>query len=348
MDFLSVESAAFGNSTRALVTLEGTEGTPMPSKIAALVGRVQRLRIARVFIRYSEKNGAILAGGLSLTALYSVFAAIYVGFAVLGLLIESNPSLKATVVSAVSSSVPGLIDSGAGGAIKLDALFASRVLNWSSIVALVVLLGTALGWFAAARSSVRAVFELPPDRTFFLLLKLKDLGFVIAFALVAVLSAALSVLSTSALTFLFGLVGIGHKSIVAELGARAIGLVIVLAIDTAVLAALFRVLSDVRIPLARLIPGSLIGGVALGVLKVLGATIVGGAGRNPLLASFAVILGLLVWFGLVCQVILLSATWIAVDMADHGRDAPTLARRSGVLPPPRRLRPGSRPVGGAR
>jgi membrane protein len=320
----------------------------MPTPVTALIARARRLRVVRVFVRYSEKNGAILAGGLSLTALYSVFAALYVGFAVLGLLIESDAALKATVVSILSTSVPGLIDSGNGGAIKLDDLFASRVLNWSSIVALVLLVGTALGWFASARSSVRAVFDLPADKTFFLLLKLKDLGFVIAFAIVAILSAALSVLSTSALNYLFGLVGIDHRSFIPELVARVIGLAIVLAIDTAVLAALFRVLSDVRIPLARLVPGSLIGGAALGVLKVLGATIVGGAGRNPLLASFAVILGLLVWFGLVCQVILLSATWISVDMADHGQDATTIVRRSGVTPPARRRRPRSRPVGGGR
>ena len=320
----------------------------MPATLTALVARAHKLRIARVFARYSEKNGPILAGGLSLTALYSVFAALYVGFSVLGLLIESDPALKATVVSALSTSVPGLIDSGNGGAIKLDDLFASRVLNWSSIVALIVLVGTALAWFASARSAVRAVFDLPADKTFFLLLKLKDLGFVIAFAIVTTLSAVLSVLSTSALNFLLGLVGVGDKSFFAELVGRIIGLVIVLAIDTAVLAALFRVLSDIRIPPARLIPGSLIGGVALGVLKALGATIVGGAGRNPLLASFAVILGLLVWFGLVCQVILISATWIAVDMADHGQDASTLARRSGVVPPPQRLRQRRRPVSGGR
>lgn len=320
----------------------------MLARIKALVVWAQKTRAARVFARYSEKNGPILAGGLSLTALYSVFAGIFVGFAMLGLFIESDPALKDAVVSTLSTAVPGLIDTGNGGAIDLNALFASRVLNWSSIVALVVLLVTALGWFASARSSVRAVFDLGPDKTFFLLVKLKDLGFVIGFALLTIASAALSVFSTSALNFLFGLLGIGTRSFFALAVARVIGLLLVLVIDTVVLAALFRVLSDIRIPLRRLIPGSLIGGIALGVLKVLGATIIGGAGKNPLLASFAVILGLLVWFGLICQVILIAGTWIFVDMGDHGQDAATLARRSGIVPPPRRLRPRSRAVSGGR
>lgn len=299
----------------------------MPTTIPALIARIMTVRPVRVVMLYSSKNGPLLASGLSLTALYSVFAGIYIGFAVLGLNLESNPTFKDAVVATLSRSIPGLIDSGngAGGAIKLSSLFASRVLGWSSIVALAVLLFTALGWFSAARSAVRTMFDLPQDTTFFLLLKLRDLGLVIAFGAVTLLSAALAVFSTSALHFLFGLISL-ERSTFALVTSTIIGLLLVLAIDTTVLAALFRMLLAVRIPLRRLLSGALIGGVLLGVLKVLGATIVGGAGKNPLLASFAIILGLLVWFGLVCQVILLSATWIAVDMADHGQTAQKIKR----------------------
>lgn len=316
----------------------------MLAKLKVLIARVMQLRAVRVFGRYAEKNGPILAGGLSLTALYSVFAGIYVGFAILGFYIESDPTLKTAVISTLSTSVPGLIDTGTGGAIDLDALFKSRVLNWTSIIAFVAVLVTAVSWFASARSAVRTMFELPQDKTFFLLLKLRDLGLVIAFGAVTILSAAISVFSTSALHFLFGLVGIGNGSLFATVVARIIGLLITLAIDTAVLATLFRVLLAVKVPWHRLLTGALLGGVALGILKVLGATIIGGAGKNPLLASFAVIIGLLIWFGLICQVILLSATWISVDMADHGEHASTIARRSGIIPPARHPRPRVRPV----
>jgi len=318
----------------------------MLRSLQALIARVMKLRPVRVFQRYSEKNGPILAGGLSLTALYSVFAAIYVGFALLGLSIESNPDLKNAVVSTLSSSLPGLIDSGngGGGAIDLDALFKSRVLGWSSIVAAAALLLTALSWFASARSAVRAVFELPPDKTFFLLLKLRDLALVVAFAAVTIASAAISVFSTSALSSVFDLLRIDNKSDFATIVAQGIGLLIVLVIDTLVLAALYRVLLAVRIPWRRLLTGSLLGAVALGILKALGATIVGGAGSNPLLASFAVILGLLVWFGLVCQVILLAATWISVDMEDHGETAAATQRHQGNIPPGRHPRPRVRPI----
>jgi membrane protein len=286
---------------------------------------------------YARNNGGILAGGLSLTLLYSVFAGLYVGFAVVGSVAASNEGFENAIVRTVSNSVPGLIDTGTGGAITVHDLFASHALTITSIIALVAVFVTALSWFSSARSAVRLFFQLPQDTTFFLLLKLKDLGLVVGFGIVVIVSAGLSVFSTSALDFLFGLVGIDHHSPFATIVARVVGLAIALVIDTATLAALFRVLAATRIPFRRLITGALLGGIGLGVLKVLGATIVGGAGRNPLLASFAVILGLLVWMGLVCQVILISATWIAVDVADHGQSLgrPKDSGQTKAVSPPR-------------
>jgi membrane protein len=54
------------------------------------------------------------------------------------------------------------------------------------------------------------------------------------------------------------------------------------------------------------------------VLKVLGSLLLGGASSNPLIASFAVIVGLLIWFNLVCQVILVCAAWVVVSASDAG------------------------------
>ena len=185
----------------------------MLANFKLVAARIMALRPVRVFLLYSEKNGPILAGGLSLTALYSVFAGIYVGIAVFGLFIQADPQLKETVVTAISTSVPGLIKEGGGGVIDLDSLFKSRVLGWSGVIALAILVATALNWFASARSAVHAVFGLPQSTVFFLLLKLRDLGLVIAFGLIALGSAVLSIVSTSALHFLFSLVGIGEDTV---------------------------------------------------------------------------------------------------------------------------------------
>ena len=57
---------------------------------------------------------------------------------------------------------------------------------------------------------------------------------------------------------------------------------------------------------------------ALAGLSALGGLLLGGATANPLLATFTVFIGLLVWFNLVSRVMLLSGSWIAVGMFDSG------------------------------
>ncbi|MFS4507120.1 YihY/virulence factor BrkB family protein [Clavibacter sp. Sh2141] len=298
----------------------GAADGPAPTGIPALVARVMELRPARVFLAYGAAGGPILAAGMSYQAVFAVFAALAVGFSVAGSVLASNPALLDSLLALIQGAVPGLF--GRGGAIEdPEALLRSRAVQATGVIGSIGLLVTALGWLASTRDSVRRIFDLPPPATFFLLLKVKDLGLALCFALAMLLSAGLSVVSTGLLGFAFRLLQVGEDSLLAIVVGRTVGLALVLALDTAVLAGAYRILSGVRIPRPQLLQGALLGGVAMGVLKVLGTALLGGASRNPLLASFAVIIGLLIWFNLICQVILVCASWIAVGMADRGIDA---------------------------
>jgi membrane protein len=292
----------------------------LKQRIAAVTAWVQARKPMRVFMQYNAKGGPLLAAGLSYQALFAVFAAIWVGFSIAGFAITSNPSLEAAFLDLLATNLPGLIDSGDGGAIDADALFSSGILTWTAAIAAVGLLFTALGWLASGRDAVRLLFGLPTAPTNFLLLKLKDLGLALGFGLAMLLSAGLSVLSTAALSAVLDWAGVDERSELAVIAARVVGLLIVLLLDAAVLGTFYRVVSGIRIPFRQLAQGVLLAAIALGVLQALGSTLLGGATKNPLLASFAVIIGLLIWFNLICQVTLIGATWIAVSSDDAGVD----------------------------
>ena len=290
-----------------------------PNRVQTLVAKVMKLRPVRVFLSYSGKRGGLLAAGLSYQALFATFAAIWVGFTVAGLVIQSNPALRDAIFGVLSTSVPGLIDTGDGnGAISTKTLLETGVLTWTGAIALVGLLATALGWLASGRDAVRAMFGIGGATANFLLLKLKDLGLALGFGFALLLSAALSVGSTAALEWVLETLGIDENADVARWSVRLLGLFIVFLLDTVVLALFYRLVSGIAIPTRRLVGGSLLGAAALGVLKALGSALLGGASSNPLLASFAVIIGLLIWFNFICQVILIAASWIAVGMEDRG------------------------------
>jgi membrane protein len=300
----------------------------LKQRIAALVAWVQKLKPVRVFLQYNAKGGPLLAAGLSYQALFAVFAAIWVGFSIAGFAIKANPELERAFLGLLATNLPGVIDTGEGGAIDADKLFSTGILTWTGAIAAVGLLFTALGWLASGRDAVRLLFGLPTAPTNFLLLKLKDLGLALGFGVAMVLSAGLSVFSTAALSSVFDWLGVDEESVGATIAARAVGLVIVLILDAAVLGAFYRIVSGIRIPFRQLAQGVLLAALALGVLQALGSSLLGGATKNPLLASFAVIIGLLIWFNLICQVTLLGATWIAVSSDDAGVDL-SGARKQG-------------------
>jgi membrane protein len=309
-----------------------TQPPAAPTGIPAIIAKVMKLKPVRVFQHYSSSGGPLMASGLANQGLFATFAGLWVGFSIIGLVIAGNPELRESLVSTISNAVPGLIKSGGGdGAIDPDLLLKANILNWTGAIALVGLLFTAIGFLASAREAVRRIFAIAPDATNFVLLKLKDLGLAVGFGAALIVSTVVSTVSTSALAWVLAVTGIGAESTVGTIGGRIVGLLVALVIDTAVLAALYRVLAGIPIPIRRLLGGALIGGIGLGALKLLGGLLLGGASNNPLIASFAIIAGLLIFLNLVCQVILVCAAWISVGMDDAGIAAdPVAAERARV------------------
>lgn len=284
----------------------------------ALIARVMRSKPVRVFQHYGRERGPILASGLAYSAIFSVFAALWVGFSIAGAIISEDLGLRTTVIRVLADAVPGLIDTGVGdGAIDPDDLLDTAAFTWTGSLALIGLLVTALGWLASARDAVRVLFDLPPAEGNVIVQRLKDLVIALGFGALLIVSALLTVVGTQATDLVLGALGLS-ETVAATVLSRIVSLAIMFALDVVVLAALFRVLAGLRIPIPLLRSGVLIGAALLGVLKVLGSALLGGATSNPLLASFAVIIGLLIFFNLVCQVILVSAAWIAVTVRDAG------------------------------
>ena len=89
------------------------------------------------------------------------------------------------------------------------------------------------------------------------------------------------------------------------------------AINSAALAALFRFLTGTHLAWRVLWPGSLLGGAAITVLQLGAGLLLGYTPSDALLATFAIFIGLLVWFRLNGIVMLVASAWIAVRASDE-------------------------------
>lgn len=292
------------------------------AKVEDLTRRTMALFPVRVWRHFLARNGFLLTAGMSYQSLFAVFAAIYIVFAVAGIwLLNDEETLKALILL-INTYAPGLV--GEEGVITPESLeeaatASTSLFGWTGAVALGGLIWTAIGWVTYSRMAVRSIFGLPKDDRAYVYLKARDFLAALMFGLAILIAAVLSIVATGFLDWIFGLMGIDLTAESPVVGATLQfgALVVVFVIDTLALAVMFRFLSGAEMPWRRMWTGSLLGSAALSVLQLIGGWVLSWAGGNPLLATFTVIVALLLWFRIASIIILVAAAWIAVEAADR-------------------------------
>lgn len=271
---------------------------------------VRRSRPWRSYSHFIDVGGGVLSAGMSYQAVFAVFAALWVGFGVFGIWLRGRTELLESLVAQINRMVPGLL--GDDGLVSVSTLLASRAGDWTSLVAGVSLLWVTLAWFTGTRRAIRIIFGLEVKQyRNAILLKLRDFLLAVLFMVALLVSAALTVASTNLTELLLGWLGADPSNwLLSGLGVT-VRYAVLYAFDVLLLLAIHRLLAEVRAPWWALVKGCALGGVALFGLKILGTTLLGGATSNPLLVSFGLLIGLLIWFNLICRALLLTAAWIA-------------------------------------
>ena len=291
------------------------------AKVSDLTRRTMELFPVRVWRHFLARNGFLLTAGMSYQSLFAVFAAVYVVFAVAGIWFFNAQKALEALVLLINTIAPGLV--GDDGVISTDALqeistASTSLFGWTGAVALAGLIWTAIGWVTYTRMAVRSIFSLPKDTRAYLLLKARDFLAALAFGAAILVAAVLSIVATGFLDWVLSFfdVNVSAESPLVTSTIQWGALVVVFIIDTLALAVLFRFLSGAEVAWRRMWRGSLLGSGALSLLQLLGGTVLSFASGNPLLATFTVFIGLLLWFRITSIIILVAAAWIAIETAD--------------------------------
>lgn len=293
-----------------------------------LTKQTLKLFPVRVWRHFLQHNGFLLAAGVSNQALFAIFAAIYLAFAITGLWLwlgGTGDAVDATITM-INGYIPQLIGDDAGqgvvtrAQVQEIATSTTSVLSITGLIALITVIWTATGWITFSRIAVRDMFGLPPDRRGYFTLKSRDLLAATLFGISLVLASTLSSASAAALSWIFALLGWGSGSsgLYAVIRLGAVGLSLLL-MSTA-LAALVRFLTGTSLNWRTIWPGAVLGGGAMTILQFGAGFLLSYTPSNPLLATFAIFIGLLLWFRLNGVVMLIATAWIAVAAQD--RDVP--------------------------
>jgi membrane protein len=267
---------------------------------------------------------------MAYAALFSLFAALTIGWTVFVAVLGSRTDLQRAVLAQIDSWVPGLVGTGERAVLSPADLVLDSPVTVASVVALGVLVFSASAFMAALRTSVQAMFDVPPAAQNPVVAKLRELGGFVLLGVAVLLSAGASIVVTG----LGGLLG------------DLLGLAVALVIDAGVVALAVVLVAGVRPPRRDLVVGSLVAAAVFGALRYVGTSVVVGASsRNALLASFAVVVTLLVLVNFVARVLLLVCAWIADPPQEpgpgtEGDRTPSSTPAGGTGEPDRR--PGAR------
>lgn len=295
-----------------------SEGS-LPKRAMALLAWINArgalLFPVRVWNLYTRRRGPLLAAGTAYFMFFSVGAMLVAGFLIFGIVVTDNAVLRDAVVELVATSTPGLIDTGDGGLATPEQLLGNGEVGVTLLVSLVALLFTALGWVNGLREGIRSLLGLARDRTNPVLSRIRDVGTLIVLAVALVLTSVLGLLSTAALDGVREFLAWG--TFLTGATAQLSSILLMLVLDVAVAMIMFSMASRVRMPRRVLLLAALFSGAGATILRFFSALFLGSITRNPLLAPFAVILGLFIWFFLLSQVYLISAAIAAVLAADR-------------------------------
>lgn len=308
----------------------GVSRLPGLSAVKLAFARARRSRPWRAWERYSLVRGSILAAGVGYFAFFSLFPAVALAFAVFGFVLRGHPDLLRSVSDQLDAYLPGLIRDAQhpGGLVQFQAPQAIQ-LTITGVIAFVTLVLAGLGWLGAVREGIRAVFGASRSVGNVITSRLRDLGVLFTLGLGIALMAVLTSTVGAAAGWIARSSGLPSDGWVIGLADFALS---VLA-DTGLMIILLRVVSGVTVPWRDLSQGALVGGVGFTALKLSAAALLPRLTSNPLFASFAVVVGLLVWINLIAQLTLISAAWAANDIDDiHGAVVGAAAKANSQSP----------------
>ncbi len=280
-----------------------------------LLARLNALRPMRAFRHYTLQHGPLMSAGIGFNMFFSITGLLTTGFSIAGLVLRGQPALLDTIISSVAQSAPGLLKlNGAEGLVDPQDLLNPDGLGWTATIAAAVTVFTSLRWIAGLRDGLRGVMVLSPLLVNPILLKLRDAGTLLLLGVALVISAGASLVFGTAAGWVSDFLRLDAVLAGPLTTSIKIGVPLVLSWVTAII--MFRLAGSLKLSRRALLEGTILAAVGTTVLQVFSTELLAGAGRNPILAPFAIIIGLLIWFNLVSQVYLISAGWAAIREAD--------------------------------
>ena len=299
------------------------------AKVEALMTAALHTRLGRALERFLAVRSTLLAAGLAYTALFSLTAALTVGWTVFSWLLGEHPELRERVIDAVNTTLPGLLQSPEepGGLVNPDQLVSDSPFTATSIIAFVVAVFTASAVTAFLARAIRIEFGIDGLKESTLRVALVRLLGIFAMLVSVVMTAGLTMLATALHDHMqerFG--NIDSRFSMMDVWTFLIPFIV----DSLVFVIMVRLVAGVRPPRKDMLQGAVITSAGAGLLRAMGSSLLSRS-DDPALAAAASVVTVVLWVNIAAMIMLFACAWTANPPAaiehkavihDHGRANP--------------------------
>lgn len=269
--------------------------------LPGLFRRLDRYQQARPWLglpiavvrKFVEDQAGNLAALISYYAFFSFFPLLLVLVTVLGFAAAGDPRIERQVVRTITEQFPGL-----GGAI-VPADHRLHGSGFGLVVGIALALWAGLAVATAAQNAFNTVWQVPvADRPNLLHRTVRSAALLVVVGTDVIVTTVISGLSSGADAL--G-VGIGH-------GARVGLLVVSLALNVVLFSVAFRILSPRPRSIRWVLPGAVLAAVGWQILQWVGGYFITSrlSSASATYGTFAIVIGLLTWFFVLGQLVLLA------------------------------------------
>ena len=257
--------------------------------------------------RFSSYGGSQFAAGITDFSVLSMFPLLMLAFAVVATILASRPDLLSEILSRITS----LVDGSLGSTIEEIVNAAIKQRGTMYGIGGLTALWSGLSWINNVRYGVSTIWKYPVTEGNFFKTKLKDLGDLITIFLALLLAFGITVVGNSGLTMTIlkwlRLDGIPGITIITSVVSLVLGFIA----GYVVFFWLLKKLPRGEVPLKSALQASLIGAVAFEIFKQLATLFFSSALKNPAGATFGPIIGLMVMFYLLWNLLMYCTAWCA-------------------------------------
>ncbi|GAA2590486.1 inner membrane protein YhjD [Winogradskya consettensis] len=289
-------------------------------RISDAWGRLRRRvgwldHLIRAGVRYDEADGGRLAAAVTYYAFFAVFALGLLGFAVFGFFLDDQAVLR-SVQRYLAEDLP-----------RVDVQSLRNARGTVGVIAFFGLPITAWFWVDVLRSSIRRIWQLAEYPGRIVIRILVDLLVLTGLGVLLATSLAIAYVTTTVANRAVDVANTDPEP--SHWLLSGVGLVVGLAVNTALACGALTGLPRVRMPWRRLIGPALLVAVGLELLKTLGRLYVQATESNPTYKLVAGSVGLLVFLNAVNQLVLFAAALTATGTAGSPSDLATSEEPSG-------------------